>query len=257
MSDLPPPVQPTGGNSSGGISTTKILLIVFGCLFVLGLLCAGVLAALLFPAVSAAREAAGRMHSQNNLKQIGIALLNYESVHKSLPPAYTTDAAGNKLHSWRTLILPYLGPEELQLSEQIDFSKPWNDPFHADFLERCPLVYRHLDDSAPVGNSNYVAVVDPRGIFSGQRGTELGDIADGMSNTLLVAEVSADASVPWMKPEDTDIGGFTDQILSGVHRDVTSIALVDGSVRELTPATSPEQVKGVVTIGGGEIITLE
>ena len=44
----------------------------------------------------------------SNLKQIGLALLNYEQTNGRLPPAAVADKQGKAMHSWRTLILPYL-----------------------------------------------------------------------------------------------------------------------------------------------------
>jgi hypothetical protein len=67
-----------------------------------------VLICLLLPAVRSARGPARRAQCGNNLKQIALALLTYETVYHALPPAYTVDADGKPLHSWRTLILPYL-----------------------------------------------------------------------------------------------------------------------------------------------------
>jgi prepilin-type N-terminal cleavage/methylation domain-containing protein len=64
----------------------------------------GILVALLLPAIQAAREAARRSQCQNNLKQIGLAINNYESARKSLPPGCFLGEGS----SWSAFILPYL-----------------------------------------------------------------------------------------------------------------------------------------------------
>jgi prepilin-type N-terminal cleavage/methylation domain-containing protein/prepilin-type processing-associated H-X9-DG protein len=64
----------------------------------------GILVALLLPAIQAAREAARRSQCQNNLKQIGLSTLNYETSHKSLPPGCFLGEGS----AWSAFILPYL-----------------------------------------------------------------------------------------------------------------------------------------------------
>ena len=81
----------------------------------------GILVALLLPAVQAAREAARRSQCANNLKQIGLAILNYESAHQVLPPGGITvgPCCGTQSHtSWAIAILPQL--EEMALYDQYD-----------------------------------------------------------------------------------------------------------------------------------------
>src|SRR6188474_2683919 len=81
----------------------------------------GVLVALLLPAVQAAREAARRMSCSNNLKQLSLALHNYEDTHKTLPPA----GIDSNQMSWTVLLLPYM--EQKPLYDQFNFNKgAWN-----------------------------------------------------------------------------------------------------------------------------------
>src|SRR6476661_2621734 len=70
----------------------------------------GILVALLLPAIQAAREAARRTKCVNNLKNIGLACLNYETANKRYPPSSTIarGPAGTNGLSWCVLILPYV-----------------------------------------------------------------------------------------------------------------------------------------------------
>ena len=62
----------------------------------------GLLIALFLPAVRNTRPTTQRIQCANNLKQISLAMHNYLDVNESFPPAYTVDAEGRPLHSWRT-----------------------------------------------------------------------------------------------------------------------------------------------------------
>jgi prepilin-type N-terminal cleavage/methylation domain-containing protein len=103
----------------------------------------GILVALLLPAIQAAREAARRIQCTNNMKQIGLAILNYESTNRELPlaftPNYTQDqnqgpcnastkfrnpTNGKKRHFVLTFILPFL--EQQPLYDRIDLEQHWD-----------------------------------------------------------------------------------------------------------------------------------
>ena len=82
----------------------------------------GILVGLLLPAVQAAREAARRMSCSNNMRQIGLAMHNYESTYRQLPTMYglNTGNAGNV--SIQGALLPYL--EQANLQNLIDYRLP-------------------------------------------------------------------------------------------------------------------------------------
>ena len=99
---LAPPRRPSIGRYAAGRSTVREGFTLVELLVVIAII--GVLVALLLPAIQAAREAARRSQCSNNLKQIGLACLNYESSKKTLPPgAYILEGS-----MWSAFLLPYL-----------------------------------------------------------------------------------------------------------------------------------------------------
>src|SRR5262249_32170877 len=84
----------------------------------------GILIALLLPAVQKVREAASRLRCSNNLKQIGLAVLNYHDAFRSLPPGGITEGYCCDTPSgtnWALAILPFL--EQKNLADQYDYNK--------------------------------------------------------------------------------------------------------------------------------------
>ena len=153
-----------------------------------------IVAALMLPAISTAREAPRRYTCQNNLKDIALALLNYHHANGDFPPAYTVDDEGNRLHSWRTLILPYI--EEQALYDSIDLSKPWDDPANAEARKGFVKVYRCPKTDLADGMTTYLGVVGPGCFFSGSEAHSWWEFSDGTSNTIMVVDAAPGSRGP-------------------------------------------------------------
>ena len=215
---------------------------------------AALLVALMLPEYRSAREPARRNSCVNNIKQIVLALHNYHDVHKVYPPAYTVDAQGKPLHSWRTLILPFL--EEGRLYKSIDLSKPWDDPVNAAAARTEVGAYRCPSAEHAANETTYLAFVAPDSCLQPGKFRAIREIVDGASNTLMVIDAPADQAVPWMAPRDADeqlilaIGGNSQ--LS--HPGGVVAGLADGSVRFL-PADLPAATRrALISVNGGEKI---
>jgi prepilin-type N-terminal cleavage/methylation domain-containing protein/prepilin-type processing-associated H-X9-DG protein len=174
----------------------------------------GVLVSLLLPAVQSSREASRRLQCMNNLKQVGVALQNYESTHRVFPSGYVSqyDSSGNDTGpgwGWASKILPEM--EEASIQNVIHFELPIE---HANNGVRvasipsylCPSEdFRHVWqakrlDGTPiceVAESNYVAMfgttepgIDGDGMFFRNSRIGMRDITDGASKTIAVGERS-------------------------------------------------------------------
>ncbi|QEH31683.1 hypothetical protein OJF2_01480 [Aquisphaera giovannonii] len=196
----------------------------------------------------------------NNLKQIGLALRTYEQEHGALPPACTVDASGRRLHSWRVLILPYLGWFDTDkamydnLLKSIDLSRPWDDPVNAKAAAAMPSVFECPDMPQFHGRglTTYMASVAPGGCLRAGKPRPLAEITDPHDETLMAIEAGEENAVPWMAPADADefvILGITPESKlpqpGGVHA-----LFVDGSVKLLEPDLPASARRALISIAG-------
>lgn len=209
----------------------------------------GVMTGLLLPAVQAAREAARRMSSMNNLKQIMLALLNYESAYRKLPQQAITDADGNPLLSWRVAILPFI--EQNDLYEQFHLDEPWDSEHNIKLLDKMPAIYHHPSHPPMLGMASYLAPIG-QGIGLTEDGLRYRDITDGTSNTIAVVEVSPDRVVPWTKPEDLDVDENT--IDMWMSPKGAGVAFFDGSVRFIPFEVDEEVLRNYFTTRDGVMV---
>ena len=78
----------------------------------------------------------------NNMKQICLAMLNYEATYQSFPPA-AIEKDGKPLLSWRVAILPFL--EEDALYKQFHLDEPWDSPHNLEVAKKMPSVFQSPD----------------------------------------------------------------------------------------------------------------
>ncbi len=233
-------------------NTLKIVLIVLGGVFLGVLLCAGLLAILLMPAINAARDAAQQMSTQNNMKMIALALHNYHDSHRQFPPLYVTDADGNPASSWRVSLLLYL--EEGAVADRWQDGQPWNAPANQSLLEQTPSVYRATGE-VPIGphdgECHVFAIDDPRALLSGDEPRRFRDVLDGTSNTLFALYLPH-RSVPWSAPQELTFDEAFQEVSAASREAPVFVLMCDGSVRRLDMPLSEDEFTALVTRDGGE-----
>jgi prepilin-type N-terminal cleavage/methylation domain-containing protein/prepilin-type processing-associated H-X9-DG protein len=219
-----------------------------------------ILIGLLLPAVQKVREAAARAQCANNLKQIGLALHNYENTYKAFPPGRTDGTAGRApwfphSHSWTASILSYL--EQDTIFKIYHYDTEWNDPTNYPAIQsqlvvfNCPSVpagprqdpiagdpycgdYSTINGVHPPVGINCFGLVrissdeDPRllGALIKNHRSRMVDIQDGASNTILVAE---DAGRPQAYAADGMIATVMPVTKEGGWADPGAPFSIDGS----------------------------
>jgi prepilin-type processing-associated H-X9-DG protein len=214
----------------------------------------GIAVALLLPAVQAAREAARRNQSMNNLKNLSLSLLFHESTKKSLPAHAIYSSDGKPLLSWRVQVLPYI--EEQALYEQFHLDEPWDSEHNKTLIPRMPQVYQSPNATIEPGKTNYLAVVGKECIFNGSdKGMQLKQVTDGTSNTITVVEADAEQAVEWTKPDDCEFDPDNPSAgLGKLRPGGWNAAFADGHVQFISNSIDPQTLKALFTATGGEAI---
>jgi len=197
------------------------------------------------------------MYCMVTMKGLQIAFHSYHDEYGTFPPAYTVDTDGNRLHSWRTLLLPYLNEE---MYEKIRLDEPWNSEYNRQFHDKpwfiwpsgngteccSPVVRRKLPYGKKTGQyTNFMVVEGPGLVFDGSNSTKIKELHRGTSNTILLIESTV--AVPWMCPIDLPIDAVQQGTVphgSGIlgigdhrNRRISLFCLTDGSVHVKTPET--------------------
>ena len=198
-------------------------------------------------------EAKRRALSQNNLKQIMLAMHNFHSANDRFPGVAITSMDGTPLLSWRVALLRYLGQDSLY--RQFRLNESWDSPHNKALVSKMPAVYATPGEGpkAPF-KTFYRAFVGSDAFFSGKGGRRAPEgFPDGTSNTLAIFE--AGQPVIWTVPEelpyasDKPLPRFGNWFANGFNG-----GLCDGSVRMFPHTIDDATIRALITPAGGEPI---
>ena len=215
----------------------------------------GVLVGLLLPAVQASREAARRMSSSNNLKQIGLAMHNYHAAYNQFPPAAITSASGEPLLSWRVALLPFM--EEIELYNQFKLDEPWNSEHNILLMDKMPRVFSDPSLAIPPGIANgltnYHLAIGDRLLINPTGKSRFAQVTDGTSNTIMSIAGNEESMRPWTSPDYLEIT-LDDPLAYVVRPRGFEVGFADGSVVRIAPGIDIETFKAMLTRSGGEVV---
>ena len=136
--------------------------------------------------------------TEDDLQQLGRAVLNYESAFQTLPASAIYSDTGEALLSWRVSVLPFLGYQKLY--DQFNLDESWDSPNNLSLLPMMPQIY--AVDGIDNGFTTYLAPTGSGTAFAFIAGINLGRVLDGTGDSILIVEADDDRAVQWTRPVD-------------------------------------------------------
>lgn len=249
--------RPPNNQGRGPMSAVTIIVIV-AVIFFVGIAVCGILAGLLLPALQQARTATRRAMDSNNMKQIGLAFHNYESVYKALPAPVSMNSEKQKVWSWTVPLLPWV--EEQVIYKQINFMdmKPWNSPENAMLQVPSPRCF--TSSRARLEDECHVFVLSSptrqnsgNPLFIQGSYTKFGEVSDGLGNTIMTIML-VKHGVPWASPTTLSI----EEAFQFVQKedDAVLVGMGDGSVTKIPSTIDKQTFTAMATRDGGEAVNI-
>jgi Protein of unknown function (DUF1559) len=200
----------------------------------------------------------------NDLRQIGLAMHNFESAYQHFPPAPPfpqpprKDGKPPKSElSWRVHMLPFV--EQDQLYRQFKMGEPWDSEHNKKLIARMPRIYQGLNKKLNDEGKTIFVVPSGKGTMFPPDGAQvrIGDVTDGLSNTVMASLADDEHAVIWTKPDDVNIDWK--EPLKGFRAgaDGWLVVMGDGQVRRFAGTLDPKKAAALLTMAGGETVELD
>lgn len=201
-----------------------------------------------------AREAARESGCLGQFFQYGYCLQLYQGSTGSLPPAFSLDRAGRRMHSWRAEMLRLWAENEI--SHRYDYLVAWDHPGNAalrSYDTHAHFYWCPSGDARTTKETDYVAVVGPHTAWPGDTGRRLAEITDERASTILLVEVAA-SGIHWMEPKDPTLEVYLASGPSSHHPGFFFALFADFCVRKVRMDVDRATLEALLTIDGGETI---
>lgn len=208
-------------------------------------------------AAGKARSAARKAQSNNNMKQIGLAIYNYEFTYENFPAGEKDNikyADGKPLLSWRVHILPFI--EQQALYDQFKLDQPWNSEHNIKLLDQMPLIYKHPEYEELENKTVYRVPSSDGSVLGEHKLIGIEDVTDGTSSTAMVLAVGPDKAIEWTKPGPLPID--VDDVTSsfGTLQKVIIVLFADGAVRDIPLSMENDDWLKLLNRHDGEVLEL-